>query len=197
MKRDREILKFIETYGSITINQTAKIFYKGHKFAYDEARRRLKKIAEVSKLKKITNKVTREFIYYMDKPVSPHNLFVLDFYSELINQGCEDIKFEKSKKWSIKEPICDGYFEFSFNDITYFMILEVDLTHNCNLKKYEFLYDTGELQEIYSQEYGNKDIFPTVVVMKQYIPTSPYYSNKFNVVYIDYKLTNFAKNILV
>jgi hypothetical protein len=133
----------------------------------------------------------------MDKPLSPHGIFTLDFYAELHSQGCENIKFQK-RKFSIKPPVPNGFFEFVFNDQLYLVLLEVDFTHNCDIKNYERLYDTDELQEMYKEyKYGNQDIFPKVVVMKQYIPTNPYYSNNFEVVYMDYKLTDFAKKILI
>ena len=47
-ERDRKILNFIENYKSISINQTANIFFNT---SYEGARRRLKQLEEMKYIK--------------------------------------------------------------------------------------------------------------------------------------------------
>lgn len=194
MDRDKAILRFIEDYGGITIGICSKVFYKGHKYGYDEARKRLKILKTMVKLNSYKNSVTNELIYGRGKVISPHRVFVLDYYANLINIGCEIIEFAIEPKFMDGKYYGDGYFVYKFLDNIYLNVLEVDLTHLCNLKKYEEIYSCGEIQERY-KDWGD-NIFPQIVVMRGNMEGRKYNTDNFKVIYLDYKMIDFVNSVL-
>lgn len=198
-ERDEEIIKFIKNYGSATIDIIAKIFYKNNEFGYAEARKRLKKLLSVPifNLKTTNTIINRKLVYYIDKPLSAHGLYVLKFYAELINQGCTNVQFKREKQWMNGSLRSDAFIEFVFKDELRLICLEVDFTHKCNLKKYEKLFESREIQEQYSEYTDGIDIFPQVVIVTNVLPTNPYQSENFDVVFLDYNLNDFTKKVLL
>jgi len=149
--RDKQIFKFIETYGGITINQAAKAFFPPKK-GYDNARMRLKKHYADGLLNRYLNSGTKEFVYcYKEhKELSMHDIYILNFYSELISYKVNINKFEKEKQWCGGKYRSDGFFEFEYNGALYLICLEIDLTHKTSLKnKYVKLYESKEIKESY------------------------------------------------
>lgn len=190
-RRDKDILIYLERYKAVTIMQAYRIFFSGCKFGYDGARKRLKILEDMEALKSYKNKFNGEKAYYIEQKLSAHDLYVLDFYSQLIFNKCKDIEFKKQPRY-LKDMIRpDAFFKFEFNNNLYFILLEVDLTHNTNMIKfqtYERLYRSGELQE---KCYGT---FPLIVVSG--INVVKYESENFDIIYTDFQLSNFRHNIL-
>lgn len=195
-QRDKEIFKFIEKYGGISINQAAKMFFPPKK-GYDNARMRLKKHHSDGFLSRYLNAGTKEYIYcYKEhKELSMHDVYILNFYAELISYKVKINKFEKEKLWCDGKYRSDGFFEFEYNGSLYLICLEIDLTHKTSLKnKYVKLYESRELQEMY-KEYGD-DIFPKVV-LASFNEGELYEEYPFDVVYMDLKFDKFVEKILL
>ncbi|MFR4581615.1 hypothetical protein [Clostridium cadaveris] len=187
IKKDREILRHIELYKAISINQAAKITNR----PYESVRRRLKQLEEQKILKSYINTLTKEKVYYIEDKVSAHRLYVMDFYAELIKNGAKITKFKLEPRYLNDLVRADAFIEFQYQDNLYFIILEVDLNHftsNSKMQLYEKLCRERTLQE---KCYG---VFPTIVILKNNIDIT-YKSKNFEVIYLDFTLNNFNSKI--
>lgn len=135
--RDKKIIKFVEEYKSITINQCTKIFFKGHKEAYDQARKRLQVIHKAGLLKRYRKDVLSEAIYYMDKILKPHDLKILDFMAELSEFDIYDVAKEGKIKIDEKTTyVVDALITLSISDeLKVPIILEIDYSHYTSEEK--------------------------------------------------------------
>jgi DNA-binding Lrp family transcriptional regulator len=181
-QRDRGIIEFINEYKSITIKQTSRLFFSGIKYSYNTARKRLKKLEEMDVLKSYTNKVNEEKVYYISDKLSAHNLYVLEVYSLLIENGCEILEFKMQPLYLKKQIRPDAFIKFRYDNLVYLVLLEIDLTHFTGLSKfqmYEMLYRANELQNIYGA-------FPIIAV----VGDNPvrYESFNFDIVYLSFKI---------
>lgn len=167
--RDYKILNFIEQNKGITISQCSKIFYHGHKFAYQEAWRRLKQLETHNYIQHYTFPNTNELIYCFDntntKAISYHSFTILNFYAELYANNAKVLFYKNELKFSTGKK-CDAYFEIEFNNSIIPIILEIDFTHNTSIEKYEDIFNTNELQNSFIERFGeNYNIFPLVVII--------------------------------
>ncbi len=168
--KDKKVLRFVEEYGSITIEQTRKMFYNTQKYGYDIARRRLKKLVNHKKLKVIRDATGNENVYYTDKKLSYHDILILDYYAELIYSGANIIYFKPGKHWLGGRLISDAYCCYILGDDIFFNILEVVRTYGIDKDKYLELYKSGEPQRFNSMIYekmGGEPIneFPRLIVV--------------------------------
>ncbi|GLC32879.1 hypothetical protein [Clostridium omnivorum] len=190
-KTDKQIMIYLEQYHAITIKQAQRHFYKSQ-YGYDVAKKRLKQLENVELIKSYKNPITSEKVYYTDRKVSAHDLYIFDFYSILIEYGCINIEFIKNPKYLKGVIVPDSFFKFEYEGSLYFILLEVDLTHTTSMGKfqlYEKLYRDGELKE---KCYGT---FPIIVVMS-FEACLKYESENFEVVYLPFELTNFESKVL-
>lgn len=192
MPRDREIKKFIEEQGSLTILQCQRIFFSDKKYGYEQARRRLKTMYEAGLIKcsESRNKITNEYIYYIDKILPPHDIMLTNFYSMLKLHKAQVSMFKTRPRpnYMNNKVRPDGLVVFDyFEPIA--MFLEVDLTHKTDISKYQRLYDTGEVQK---QLNG----FPLVVIIGDEEKPSEKIGD-IECIYIDYEMKNFVKKILL
>jgi hypothetical protein len=185
-KRDKEILRFVEEYGSITIEQCRKIFYKGNNQGYYSARRRLKLLSDQKYLNRFRKGIGSHVVYYLDKKISNHRLYILDVYAELINLGAEIKLFEQEYK--VDKYRVDALLEVEFNGYFYPIILEIDLSSYTSYDKLEGIYKSNHFQEKYKELDNN--IFPTVVIARAAEPVKPIQSNEFNIIYTDFDFNN-------
>lgn len=196
-KRDNDILKHVEENGGfITIEQCALMFFNEKKFAYDQASRRLKKLHESGYLQLHVGE-NGKYIYYKDKKPSQHWIYLMDFYAKLISKGAEIISYKHELKFKSTGKPCDGYFEYITENNAEAIIVEVDFTHNTDIKrKYEKLYHTRELQDKYKNEIGDEEYFPIVCIISA--SDKPKEQDKkypFRLVRFNYNLDNFEKKI--
>ncbi|AWZ50051.1 hypothetical protein C3495_14520 (plasmid) [Clostridiaceae bacterium 14S0207] len=184
--RDREILKFIEKYKSITINICAKIFYKDNKEAYQQARKRLRLLYKNKYLKRYRKDCTTEVIYYMHKKLSVHDLKVLDVLAELIynNANIREFKREYTINTERSNYRADAFIEFTLKNYLYFLLIEVDHTHYTSFQKLQDIYDSNYFQNKYSK-YGD-NIFPTILILKRIVLDRKFYSSNFKIIELEY-----------
>lgn len=190
-KTDKLLMVYLEKYHAITIKQAQRHFYKST-YGYDVAKKRLKQLEDIELLKSYKNPTTSEKVYYTDRKVSSHDLYILDFYSMLIDHDCSNIEFIKNPKYLKGIIVPDGFLKFEYNDSIYFILLEVDLTHTTSMGKfqlYEKLYRDNELK---SKCLGT---FPIIAVMG-FDDCLKYESENFEVVYLPFELSNFESKVL-
>lgn len=189
-QRDKRILRFIEDFGGITINQCSKIFFRDTKHPYDLARKRLKKIAEMTDLRYFTNKLTGERVYCHDKRLTPHTVFLYNVYAEFIHHDCKIIEFKKEPQYLDGARRADGFFEIEYNNGRRKIIcVEIEVTYSTDFSKYDEIYKGGEFQSKYGE-----DAFPLVVNVGDL--ESDYSSENFEIAYLDYNLSNFVEKVL-
>lgn len=182
-KRDREILQFIQDYKSISLSQCVYLFFNGN---YEGCRRRLKQLEDFGLLKSIQNPLLKSRVYFQERLLTDHDLFIYEFLKVVKLNGGEIIQFQIKPQYLQGKIIPDAFVIFSYNNNVYFILLEVDLTHytsNSKMKRYEELYKTSEVQ---NQCCGT---FPIIIIAR---PTEGirYNSYNFNVVYLDLYYSN-------
>jgi hypothetical protein len=187
-QRDKHILKFIETFGGITINQCAKIFFKDTKHGYDLARKRLRKVMDMTELKYFTNKLTGERVYCENKKLTPHGIYILDIVAMFLNSGAKLIEFVKEPQWLGGKYRSDAFFIIEYNGTKRAICLEVDVLHSTDMSKYEEIYDDGLFQRTFN---GN---FPLILVVGDIL--TDYQNKNFETVFIDYSLNGFVEKVL-
>ncbi|ERI90960.1 hypothetical protein HMPREF1982_03522 [Clostridiales bacterium oral taxon 876 str. F0540] len=193
MPRDKQILKFLEENKAVTIFQTYRMWFNEAKFGYDRARVRLKQLEDYGLLRSYKNKLTDEKVYYTDDKVSSHDLFINEFYSLLVFNGCSNIQVKRQPRFMKDLIRPDALFKFEYEGNLYFVLLEVDFTHVTSISKfqlYERLYKTEELQKVCL------GVFPLITVIS--IDESPlkYESDSLDIIYLNDKLDNFKNKIL-
>lgn len=180
--RDKKILRYIEEYKSITIIQCSKIFYCNYKQAYYQARKRLSILYKNKYLKKYRKDPMHETIYFMDKHLNYHDLKVFDIYAELISLKV-NIRYLKPKfritGINDKYREIDALIECEYKGYFYPIILEIDMTHFTNIEKLDEIYNSGYFQNKYKKLANN--IFPTVLLLRPYLPFTPLYSNLYDI----------------
>lgn len=185
-KRDKGILKFIEEFGSITINQCSKIFFKDCKRNYYQARRRLKLLSDSGYLKRFRKDMRSESVYYLEKRLSVHDLKVLDVYAEFINLGTKIKCFKQEYviPTGEKNYRADAVIEFDYKGYWNTILIEVDYTHFTSQKKLIDIYNSNYFQEKY-KKYDD-DIFPTVIILRPFLSNNLFKSELFSIVYMDF-----------
>lgn len=190
--RDKEILKFIESYGSLTISQCSKIFFKDCKKNYYQARRRLKMLSDNKYLLRYRHDMRSETVYYMRKKLSLHDLKVLDIYAELIHLGASIRSFKREYIITLenKNYRVDGFIECIKNGYFYPILIEVDFTHFTSMKKIMDIYNSKYFQVKYKKL--DEDIFPSIIIVR---PVFVQMGNDlpFQLIYTDYSLANLNK----
>lgn len=134
--RDADIMRFVRKYGSITINQTANIFFSNSNNKYDLARKRLRILYKNNYLKRYQAEISKQAVYYLDKPLKDHSLKLLDVYAEL-STFSKILSF--TREYSIVNHKCDGYFLIETEDEDYIynfnVLVEIDMTHETSFTK--------------------------------------------------------------
>ncbi len=125
-KYDKQILKFIEDFKSITVKQAEIMFYKNN----NNARRRLKELEEQGVLKSYKyNKSALAYTFKEFKEISEHDTIRNDFVAQLIAQGSTINSFKVCPRPLNGMIIPDLYIEYTYKDNIYKSYVEVDLTH--------------------------------------------------------------------
>lgn len=153
-KRDKEIIKFVEKYNSITINQCAKVFFPRNKEAYDQARKRLRAIHSEGLLKRYRKDPKSQTVYYLDKRLRTHDLKLLDavaeFYTFPILKVKREIQVEIN---SDTKYVIDALIGIGKENMGKPIILEIDYTHYTSNEKIRNLINYYENQKARSYTF--------------------------------------------
>lgn len=184
--RDKQILKFIEDNRAISIQQANNIFFKNYK----SCSRRMKQLEDLKIIKSYKNLYNNQKVFYTEKKISEHDLFILDFYSWIYANDGEVLEFKKEPRYFSNNLRPDALFKFKIpycgEEYTVFALLEVDYTHYkeiSDLKLYEKLFKDEVLKD-----YCGPAEFPFVIVARER-PGLKYNSADVNYLYtsLDYK----------
>lgn len=204
-EEDQKILQFVEDFGSITINQAQKMYYPQLK-GYEMARKHLTKLCGYDKLLVSEDPSCRRNVYYFNKKPSYHSILVMEYYTELIKNGAVIKYFKREQPWLNRNYMSDAYCCYTIKNKVYFDILEVVRSRGSFFepKKYEDIFASGEAQtlnnNLFKQLGGRTEWskFPRIVVIDQVKHTKKLAVNESIVVtQLDFKLTDFAKELLM
>jgi|SRR3712207_1454194 len=193
-KNDKAILRYIEQSRFCTAKQIAKIFYRNSSQGEALARRRLNRMIQAEYLrvyrsKSFDNRNVYIFNTKKNKNLKPslHDMAVFDYQAELIYNGAEIIYFKPNQYWMNGTVRSDGFCIFKFNDKIYFNLIEVVVNHNDdNFKKYDDLYITNEIQNIYEGE------FPELIIIDSFVHKTNFeFKNDIKFKIIDLELNDF------
>lgn len=87
----------------------------------------------------------------------------------------------------------DGLIEFEYKNYFYCFIIEVDKTHQTSKRKLIDIYLSNHFQSQYEEIRHEKDIFPSVLIIKSDIKLmryNKYFNDKFIVNFIEWDLNN-------
>ena len=131
-KYDKDLLKFIENFKSITVKQAEIMFYKNN----NNARRRLKELEEQGVLKSYKyNKSALAYTFKEFKEISEHDTIRNDFVSQLVSQGSTINSFKLTPRCLNGMMIPDLFIEYTYNNQKFKSYVEIDLTHFTNDSK--------------------------------------------------------------
>jgi hypothetical protein len=201
---DHAILRHVEEYHSITINQTKKMFYRYQTYGNQMAGRHLSKLVKYGKLKVTQDRDTGQNVYYASRALRTHDLMIMDVYASLIESGAEIFYFCTPQPWnSSKELISDAFVGFYLENRPYFRIVEIARYKGIEIEKYHKLYDFGEAQVICNDLFlraGGQttiNVFPKLIVVDDVEHRNGYYDDeKIKIQQLDFKLNNFVKIFL-
>lgn len=195
-ERDIKVLKHIEKYGFITIQQTKDMFYNTAS-GYDMARRRLNKLVASNYLKVSRNTDTNEKIFYEGnyKEIKLHRMLLMNYYSKLVNNKVKIIHFEKEKYWNHGEIKSDGFCIFEFGDYLFYQLIEVCVSNNDqNLNKYEKIYDSNEIQNTCKSIADKSEVmFPRLIVIDKVKHKKPIELPRIDTVVLNFELSDVGK----
>lgn len=189
-KKDKLILNFIYAHGSISIQQCAKVVFKGNKYAYDQARKQLRQLHKEKAISCYKLPKALEKLYYIDSPLGIHALKLIDVYAELIELGADIKTFDKKYRIYTSEEKyreIDALIELNYNDYFIPLIIEIDYSHNTSITKLKEIYNSNHFQEKYKDI--DKDIFPLIVIVRPVLSESME-ECELTVLYVDFSLVN-------
>ncbi|MBI5987319.1 hypothetical protein [Clostridium perfringens] len=183
-KRDKEILKFIEKYKSITIRQAKYLFFKK---SYEGARRRLAELEKFGLLKSSISKARSEKVFYAEKMISDHDLYKIDYIVNLKKMGFEIIEFNSKPSYFDNQLKPDAFVVCRKNGYRYITFLEIDYTHYTSNTKMNTLYEKLAREDFRDTGFILVVARPTKGI--RYSPTS------YDIVFTDLEFSNLSAYI--
>lgn len=181
--RDKQILRWMEKYNAITINQAKTLFFNGR---YDNARRRLRLLEQQDVISSYTLRETKEKVYFWEKKLSFHDLYVLDYLTKLVELGCELVDVIIKPHYLNNTLIPDAFVKFSYKGDLYLTFLEVDYKHATEDLKFKSSYERLYREKDDHIEF--QGTFP-IVVIANHNASIRYNSSNFSTVWttLDYQ----------
>ena len=190
-KNTRQILDFIDEYRFITAKQCANIFYKGRKLPLIQAQKKLKMMCDNGIIKRKQDKFTKEYIYSFDGNVpNNHKLYLIDLYSYLYNRY-EVVYFNTEEIWNISKRRNDGHIIIEKDGSLIGILIEIDINHITNKAKTDSIYNSGEVQYWYEQNFG-VPYFPSFIIVNA-SGKSRIHSEYYEVIATDFTLESLCK----
>lgn len=194
-ERDYNILRFIEKYGAISLKNACSIFfdgeYKNEDYRYRVAARRMQTLEKKGILQSYRNSYTDEKIYYTNKKLSPHSVFIQDFWRKLLEMGFEVLEFNTNVSLMKGQLKPDAFVLAEYEGIKVNYFLEVDLNHytdKSKLVRYEMFYKSDELKKLCEWRK------PCLIITRPTHGRDLRYTSKlFDTVYTDLKYNNLER----
>jgi hypothetical protein len=189
--KDRQLLRHIDEFGFITIEQARKMAFFHMERGYEYARQRLQRLCNVENRLKIVNNTATKTKVFMDvdsklKNISMHRIYTMNLYCNLIGAGAEIEQFKLEKEWNEGKVRSDAFCVFLLNNgnhkYRFRLLVETNTSNNkLNLKKYD------DIREEILLACNNQ--LPRIVLIDDR-DHNEYDTQLYQVVKLDYKTTN-------
>jgi len=159
-ERDKSIIAFLEKYHVANTDTINELFFNNLKSCH----RRLKVLSENKIIRRSREHFTMQYNYYIRKPQQlRHKLLLTDFYREL-NKLVDIQHFDNEVSYgSIR---ADGLVAFRYKKRGYIALIEVHISNNPLIQKYEKFFYSGEYKKYFPT-------FPKIyVISNKNIPDS-------------------------
>lgn len=185
----RLIMEHISKYGFITNKQCEKIFYKDSRQPYVQAQVKMKLLFDSGVVKREFNTFTNEYIYSYDgKLPSYHRLYMMNLYAHLYSKY-EVLYFKTENEWMNGKRRNDGHVIFKRDDgTTIGLLVEIDINHATNQNKLDSIYNSLDVQQWYSENYG-VDYYPSILIINATGRTN-IKSDEYTVICCDFDFNN-------
>ena len=179
--RDKEILKFIEDYKSLTIKQAQSLFFNG---SYEGTRRRLAELEKFGLLKSSISKARSEKIYFVEKLLSDHDLYKIDYIVNLKKNQFEILEFNTKPSYFNNTLRPDAFVVCRKNGYRYLTFLEVDYTHYTENVKLNVMYEKLAREEFKDTSF--------ILVIARPTPGVRYSPENYDIVFTDLGFSNLS-----
>lgn len=134
--RDLVVIRYLEKRFLLNAEILSRLVYwtGNEKYSLNASRRRLKAMHDLKQIKRVRKYVGQSYVYYLGKAPSKieHRLMISDFLSQLSKNGFEilldetEVEFKGLEEGYRIRP--DALVTFKYQDKTYQLLVEVDLT---------------------------------------------------------------------
>jgi hypothetical protein len=193
--KDRQILRHIEEYSFITLEQARLIAFPDMRRGYEYVRTRIQRLCKVERRLKVIHNTALKLNLYVDIdadvkkiPNSPHRIYLMDFYCKLTASGCNIDKFDLEKQWMDGKYRSDALCIYEYGGYKFRNLIEVNKSNNTlDLDRFDIVKD-----EIIKSCEG---FVPRLILIDD--RTHKDYSTKvYQVIRLDYSLKNFSEIFL-
>lgn len=196
--RDRDIFRYLTEYKFITLDQGAILFFNGHK---GNCSRRFKKLVQDKRVCQSFSYMDflahqrKVFTLEKTKQISTHKIVIMDFYSWIIKNGGEVIKYDLEKPIRYGQIIPDAVVVFKLKNNLYHAFLEVDHTHYTSFAKLN-RYENAAYTKFLAQAIGNKE-YIVIIAREDIEEVKNRYQAKSEVryVYTDFYFSNLLREL--
>lgn len=150
-QRDRKVIEFIEAMNCVSTKTIYELFYPSLRVAQN----RLKLMTENKIVKRDRDHLTSQYYYYINnKPKQVHhNLLLANFYKELSKKATIEVF---KKEFVIEDIRPDALVIYTVNGKSYIAFVEIELSNQPDIPKYEALFKSGKYKEYF------KGVFPLI-----------------------------------
>ena len=194
-EKDRLILRHIEKYSFVTLEEAKNIAFPDMKRGYEYVRTRLQRLVKVEKRLKIIQNSALKLKLFVDIdadikkiPTSPHRIYLMDFYCKLIAAGAIVEKFDLEREWMNRTLRSDALIVYNYGGFKFRNLVEVNKSNNSlDLDRFDAAKD-----EIMHACDG---LLPRMILIDD--RTHKNYTTKiYTVIRLDYSLKNFSEIFL-
>ena len=119
-----------------------------------------------------------------------HKLYLIDLYSYLYNRY-EVVYFNTEEIWNISKRRNDGHIIIEKDGDLIGILIEIDINHITNKAKTDSIYNSGEVQHWYEQNFG-VSYFPSFIIVNA-SGKSRIRSEHYEVIATDFTLESLCK----
>ena len=194
--KDRIILRHIEKYKFITLEEARLIAFPDMKRGYEYVRTRLQRLVKIEKRLRIITNTALKLKLFIDIdadakkiPNSPHRIYLMDFYCRLIAAGAKIEKFDLERQWMNRTLRSDALIIYEYGGGFRFRnLVEVNKSNNTlDLDR----FDAAKDEIIHACE----GFAPSIILIDD--RTHKNYTTKiYTVIRLDYNLKNFPEIFL-
>lgn len=219
-KRDEKIIRYVETYGFITISQCYKMFFRDRAYGYDLARKRLAILQQQGHLLSQIDYLERnpEKIYYIEEEhssPSKHTILIMNSLAEVYKLDADVRYFAREQEWMGGERRSDAYILFNLNSYVYQLFVEVEgqttkkkrsrdeITKDFNKKYMDILQSEEPFKLAYNifnlspENYSKLKILTRILVIDNFSHSqNPWYVTDETVIQLDFSFKKFGQILI-